>query len=786
MVSPRWRKVLRDLSQNRGRTALVIAAITVGVVAAGSILSAYSVITREMDRNYDDTNPPSAILHLDSVDDELVAAVEARPEIAAAEARREIGTRLVRGRDEWISLQLVVVDDFDDITISRFYPEEGAWEPAADEILIERSSIDEVAMSIGDDLAITMPGGSAQSLSVVGLVHDPGRTPAWMTGQVVGYVTPDGLPALGATPVLNELRVVNVNDGDRADNRLIANQLATDLESDGFDVLRIDVPVPGEHPAQGVMRTFLFLLQAFGVLALVTSGALVATLITAQLRQQSREIGVMKAVGARTGQIAGIYLGTVALLAIVALAIGIPLGILGGRGFTAFTFGLLNFEVGSYRLDGWVVPLQIVTALAIPLLAVVYPVAKNSRLPVREVMTDHGIATRSVDSDSGAGALSRMRWLGRTATFGIRNTFRTRSRTILTTIAISLGGAAFMVALNTGVAWDRAVDTEFDARHYDLEIQLDRAYPTEQLQQTLADLPQAITAETWNQYTAAIQLPEGGSGDTFRLLVPPADTEMIDYPLIEGRWPLPDERDALVVTQVLDDPAPSVGSTVTMDVEGTSSKWTVVGIVKQLTGGRTGVAYSSNRPAGIGPDGSANHIRIAGDDTPSMLSAAEQRLTEDGIGVAGIGTAADGREALDDHLLIIVGLLMIMAILISIVGGLGLVETMSINVLERRRELGVMRAVGATTAKVLQVVTVEAVLIATLGWIVSVFLSIPATLVVENITGNLFTQAPLPTSFSALGVGLWLAIVVGLAVIASAIPALETSETPVRQALAYE
>ncbi|MCP3934436.1 MAG: FtsX-like permease family protein, partial [Actinomycetia bacterium] len=170
----------------------------------------------------------------------------------------------------------------------------------------------------------------------------------------------------------------------------------------------------------------------------------------------------------------------------------------------------------------------------------------------------------------------------------------------------------------------------------------------------------------------------------------------------------------------------------------------------------------------------------------SMLSAAEQRLTEDGIGVAGIGTAADGREALDDHLLIIVGLLMIMAILISIVGGLGLVETMSINVLERRRELGVMRAVGATTAKVLQVVTVEAVLIATLGWIVSVFLSIPATLVVENITGNLFTQAPLPTSFSTLGVGLWLAIVVGLAVIASAIPALETSETPVRQALAYE
>ena len=172
-----------------------------------------------------------------------------------------------------------------------------------------------------------------------------------------------------------------------------------------------------------------------------------------------------------------------ALLSVVALAIGIPLGILGGRGFIAYTFGLLNFEVGSYRLDAWVIPIQVVAAVGIPLLAVVYPVAKSSRLPVREVMTDHGIATRSVSADSGGRLLGRMSWPGRTATFGICNAFRTRSRTALTVLAISLGGAAFMVALNTGVAWDRGVDAEFDARQYALEIQLDRAYPTQQLNQ---------------------------------------------------------------------------------------------------------------------------------------------------------------------------------------------------------------------------------------------------------------------------------------------------------------
>ncbi|GMQ93698.1 MAG: FtsX-like permease family protein [Acidimicrobiia bacterium] len=763
---------------------LVVAAITVGVAAAGSILSAYSVITREIDRNYAETNPPSAILYIESLDDRLVASVEARPEIAAAEARRETKARLGSDLDEWITLQLIVVNDFNNITVSRFFPQEGGWNPGADEILIERSSLSEVELNVGDDLTVTAPGGTPQALSVIGLVHDPGRIPAWMTGSVVGYITPAGLSNLGIAPVLNELRVVAEGDGDRERNRLIAETLAADLEAGGTEVTRIDVPVPGEHPAQRVMRTMLFLLQTFGVLALITSGALVATLITAQLKQQSREIGMMKAVGARTSQIAGIYVGTVGLLSGVALVIGIPLGILIGRGFVAFTFGLLNFDVQSYRLDLWVIPTLAIAAVGVPLLAVLYPVTKSSRVPVREVITDHGITTRL--GAIGGGWLGRVRWLGQTTTFGIRNAFRTRSRTVLTVLAISLGGAAFMVALNTGVAWDRAVETEFDARAYALAVQLDRAYPNQQLEQILADIPQISKLETWNQYPAAIELPIGGTGDSFALLIPPPNTEMIDYPLLEGRWLHPGDQNAVVVTQVLDDPAPTVGSTISIEVNGLRTSWTVVGKVRQLTGGRTGVAYASNRPVGIGANGSANHIRIAGHDSPSMLGAVSERLADNQVGVVTIATASEGRESLDDHLLIIVGLLMIMAVLISVVGGLGLIEAMSISVLERRRELGVIRAVGASTGTVLQVVIAEGILIAILSWVVAIAVSIPATILVETITGIMFTQAPLVTSFSILGIFLWLMIVTVLAAIASAIPALETTEKPVYQALVYE
>lgn len=92
----------------------------------------------------------------------------------------------------------------------------------------------------------------------------------------------------------------------------------------------------------------------------------------------------------------------------------------------------------------------------------------------------------------------------------------------------------------------------------------------------------------------------------------------------------------------------------------------------------------SNPPDGVGVDGFANHIRFTRNSTPPALAVVEARLGEAGIGVVAVATASAGREALDDHLLIIVGMLMMMAVLMSVVGGLGLIEAMSISVLERR------------------------------------------------------------------------------------------------------
>lgn len=781
-----WRKATRDLWLHKGRTLLVIAAIAVGVIATGTILTAYSVVTREIDRNFADTNPPSVILRAEEgsyITETVLAEASVQPGVNSVERRRTVAARLLGYNGEgatdegltaeWITALLIVVDDFDDLTVATFYPDDGAWDPGSAEILIERSSLDEVPVAIGDELQLQVPGSDPAGLTVTGLTHDPGRLPAWLAGQVVGYISLDGAVTLGLEPVFDELLISAPEGQTRQQNAELADVLVTEFGRTG-NVLTAEVPIPGEHPAAAVMTTMLFLLQAFGVLSLLTGGALVATMITAQLKQQSRELGAMKALGGSTAQIASIYFGSVMMLTLVALLVGIPLGLLLGRGFISFTFGLLNFEVESYALSWWVIPAQILTATLIPLLAIALPVRNASRLSVQALMSDHGTAQPQVAS-------LILRFTNRLSTatsFGLRNVMRARSRTLLTIGALSLGGASFMVALNTGVAWDRAVEDEFAARSYDLEVQLDGPYQAGELERLLGTSPSVEAAEVWSQYAATLELPSGGQGSSFGLLVPPVDTQMIDYPMAEGRWLQPSDHNALVVSQTLTDPVPNVGSTVSMTVDGLRSDWEVVGVVRQVSGGSAGVAYSSAATP------SGNHLRVVLSD--GGMAEFEQELAEADVQVVRIATSEEGRESLDDHLVIIVGLLGLMATLVAIVAGLGLIEAMSISVLERRREIGVMRAVGAPTSTVLRVVVVEGITIAVLSWVVALVLSVPASAVVQNVAGQMFLQAPLSLSFSPIGMAAWLALVVVLAVISSAIPALEATEVPVHQALAHQ
>ena len=124
------------------------------------------------------------------------------------------------------------------------------------------------------------------------------------------------------------------------------------------------------------------------------------------------------------------------------------------------------------------------------------------------------------------------------------------------------------------------------------------------------------------------------------------------------------------------------------------------------------------------------------------------------------------------------------AVLLAAIGGLGLASMMTINVLERTREIGIMKAVGAAPATIVRIVVGEGLVIAALSWVAAMVLALPLIAAI-GLSGTVMFGTPLPFVVSASGAAIWLGLVLAIALAASAIPAWRAGRLVVRAALAY-
>ncbi|MEA3341409.1 MAG: FtsX-like permease family protein, partial [Chloroflexota bacterium] len=167
-------------------------------------------------------------------------------------------------------------------------------------------------------------------------------------------------------------------------------------------------------------------------------------------------------------------------------------------------------------------------------------------------------------------------------------------------------------------------------------------------------------------------------------------------------------------------------------------------------------------------------------------TALEDHFESVGLRVSKVEDMAAERSEAEATFGIVVSLLLIMAVLLAIVGGLGLMGMMSINVLERTREIGVLRAIGAPNRGVAQVFITEGIVIGLISWLLSFLCALPLSKLLSDAVGIPLMGAPLTFSFSMTGVWLWLVVVVILSALASFVPARNGSRLTVREVLAYE
>ena len=164
----------------------------------------------------------------------------------------------------------------------------------------------------------------------------------------------------------------------------------------------------------------------------------------------------------------------------------------------------------------------------------------------------------------------------------------------------------------------------------------------------------------------------------------------------------------------------------------------------------------------------------------------EQVLEDNNIDIQQVLTAtyvARQNTATTDVLVIFLGG---MAVLIAIVGGLGLASTMSLNIIERIREIGVMRAIGASNQSIQSLVIVEGMLIGMISWVIGVIFAFPVGWLLSQIVGVAIVQSPLTYAIGWDGFILWLVLILIISAVASSLPARTASRLTVREVLAYE
>jgi putative ABC transport system permease protein len=554
----------------------------------------------------------------------------------------------------------------------------------------------------------------------------------------------------------------------------------------------MQISTPGEHPAQDLLNAVFMILGAIGLLSLGVSGFLVINTISAILGQQTRQIGIMKAVGARDGQIATIYFGIVLGYALIALAVALPGGALGAWLLTNFTAGLLNFEATTFFVEPGVIALEVAIGLLVPMLAAAWPVYRGVRVTVREAISSAGISD-GFGRSSFDRALQRIRGLSRPTLLSIRNTFRRKSRLVLTLLALMLGGAVFMSVFTLRASLMSTLDDTLSYFDYDAQVQLTQPARTSILVQTAEQVPGVAAAEPWTIAQAQRVRADDTTGGNQIVFGLPDGATTVKPVLEEGRFLVPGDGNALVVTRNFldDEPDVGIGDRITMRTGPREAEFTLVGIVQSPTQRPFLYAPSSaldtlTRDAGksqllmlVTEQGDAASQRTVADDVRDTLDAA-------GMEVAQVQTLSEIRATVDSLYTVMLLFVTVMALLLGFVGALGLAGTMTMNVVERSREIGVMRAIGARDRSVLGVFMTEGLLIGALAWGVGVLVSLPISKILSDALGNAFLDKPLTYTPAMDGIVYWLVIVAILSLVASFLPSFRATRLAVREVLAYE
>jgi putative ABC transport system permease protein len=793
MISPRWRKVVRDLRVNKSRTIMVVLAIAVGIFAFASVFITGDVLVTDMNTQYEAINASSITLFTRSEDDGPARWALRQPEIVDAQMRGWESVKLVTAESTY-NMDLLVYDDYNQLSVNRITPEQGTWPPGRREILLERTTASFIGARVGDSVTVELQDGTQYKLTMAGTVHDLNAVPAGLFPQLSGYVTMETIAFMGLPATFSRLEIVARPEYQTVEQLdKVAQGLSERLQRAGVEAgSNYQVRIPGEHWGRETTESFTLILSVIGIFSLFLSGFLVVNTMSALMLEQRRQIGMMKAIGGTGRQIIGMYLALVTSYGIMALVIAVPVGLALSYLFVRAVVGFLNLDILAFHLPVSVLLLQVVAAVVVPAVAAAIPLRGGMKITVREAVSSYGIKAKERQGWLDVLAL-RVRRLPGAFLLSLRNTFRRKGRFLLTVGTLTLAGTLFIGVVNVRASLMTELGNVLDSLfNYEVQVYYNNLYPASGAQQRAEAVPGVLETSSLTGLRAQRVKPDGTAGSSFGIIGISPGNDFIQPQIIEGRWLTAEDRNAVVITSRLAKDMPDVhaGDTITLKTGDRERNWRVVGIMLMAfdRNGYAGFDYVSSLN---GASGMASSILVRTDQKDSVTQemvgkAVETRLKDAGIGVAYSMTRETIASSNASQFDFLVSFLLSMAAMVAAIGGLGLAGMMGLSVMERTREIGVMRSIGASNGAVGGIVITEGLIIGIISWLLAIPLSIPFSFGFGSILGQAFLDNSLVFVFTATGPLIWLLIIVVISVIASLLPARRAVRMSVRETLAYE
>jgi putative ABC transport system permease protein len=799
-----WDKVWFDLWHRKARTFLAVISIAAGVFAIGTMFGLADQMLSGMNNAHQSVDPSHLNLILRRPIDRATA--ESLADIPGVVGVEPLNIATIRyktaGDDRWQAATAVMRDDFEDQIYDRLELKEGDW-PTSRGIAVERITSDYYGIDMGEAITLELEG-TDRAFPVIGRVRHPFVPPPQFGGNAYFFVDSETMTRLGFPEGQFVQLLVQVSPYSEDYARDRAAEIKDRLARQGIGVNLVLYQEPDRHWGYDTVLGITVVLRILAVVSLLTSVIIVINTTTAIITQQTDQIGVIKALGGTTQDVAKVYLAGVLIFGLLALLIALPAGMLMAYFTTQQLLKLFNIDYVTFQWSTRAIVWQVLAAILAPLLAALWPVARGAAISVREALASYGLGGDFGFSrfDRGVELLAE-RVLPSPYTIALGNLFRRKGRLLLTQFVLVLAGAMFIMVLTLSASMTRTLDNELARRQYDMRLFFFQLHRSDRIEALLEQYPGVVQAEPWYSVNGTVmregERVEDTGGLGAELFGIPSGSTMYQPLITAGRWLSPEDsgRVAVISRETADFNGLDIGDTITIDLGDLGeADFEVIGTYKAISPDvfSTDPIYAPEE-AVVDVTKRANRanqvlVRAGQSDADSvatLMQELDDYLKSYGLEVSPFfsRTRAQDREYAFNTFSIVNQMLFSLALVMGIVGGIGLMGSLSISVVERTREIGVLRSIGGTSPVIMTMFILEGVMQGVMSWLLAVPLSFFIAQPVAALLGRTIFQVSLDFAYNWTAVGVWLLAVVCIAFLASIIPAHAAGRVSVRESLAY-